>query len=352
MNNVKVASLEEGKVDFSARLQPFRDLIAPYLREVAPDRQPQRYLYGLIDEHLARAGKGLRPALCIATCRMLGGNVDDVLPVAAALEMLHNAFLIHDDIEDGSEFRRDRPTMYQEQGIPLAVNVGDAMQALSIRLARQSAEKLGPAGAWRMLDEFDHMLIESLEGQALELGWVRDNNCGVKEDDYLLMTLKKTCWYSFIHPCRIGAMVARPDDPDLDRFDRFGYFLGVAFQIQDDVLNLVGEAKKYGKEIGGDLWEGKRTLILADVFAKADKFEAERLRSILSKSRATRVARDIEWIYALIRKYGSLEYARRIAQEFAAAAADEFDTAFAAAPESDDLSLIQDLIRYTVQRQV
>jgi geranylgeranyl diphosphate synthase, type II len=352
VNDLKPAPAQDANLDFSARLQPFRDLIVPYLRDTAPDREPRRYLYDLIDGHLARSGKGLRPALAIATCRAFGGRVEDVLPAAAALEMLHNAFLIHDDIEDGSEFRRDRPTMYIEQGLPLAVNVGDAMQALSIRLARKSAERIAPAGAGRMLDEFDHMLMESLEGQALEIGWVRDNNCQVKEDDYLLMTLKKTCWYSFIHPCRIGAVVARPGDPDLDRFNRFGYFLGVAFQIQDDILNLVGEAKKYGKEIGGDLWEGKRTLILADVFSKADKFETERLRTILAKPRAARVARDIEWINAVIRKYGSLDYARQIAQEFAEAAAREFDTAYAGAPDGKDKGFVRDLIQYVVGRQL
>lgn len=352
MTDSKAARSEEDKVDFSTRLQPFRDLIAPWLRDLGADREPRRYLYDLIEDHLSRSGKGLRPALAIATCRAYGGNVDDVLPVAAALEMLHNAFLIHDDIEDGSELRRDRPAMYIEHGLPLAVNTGDAMQALSIRLARQSAARMGPSGAARMLDEFDHMLMESLEGQALEIGWVRDNQCGSSEDDYLLMTLKKTCWYSFIHPCRIGALVARPDDRDLDRFNRFGYFLGVAFQLQDDILNLVGEARAYGKEIGGDLWEGKRTLILADVFAKADTFDAGRLRAILAKPRGARVAREIEWMHAVIRKYGSLDYARLAAQEFSAAASRELETAFAGASDGPDAGFIRDLVTYVVTRQI
>ena len=337
---------------FTAQLAQLRDLVAPFLRDAAPGREPQRYLYGLIAQHMSRAGKGLRPALCIATCRAFGGRADDVLPVAAALEMLHNAFLVHDDIEDGSEFRRDQPTMHVAQGIPLAINVGDAMQALSVRLVRQSVDRLGPAGAWRLYDEFDHMLIESLEGQALEIGWVRDNTCDVSDDDYLQMTLKKTCWYSFIHPCRLGAMVARPGDTDLGRFDRFGYFLGVAFQIQDDVLNLVGDARKYGKEIGGDLWEGKRTLVLVDLFAKLAPFERERLRSILAKPRAARLAREIEWIEDAIRRHGSIEVARQAARQFAEAAAREFETAYAAAPDGEDKSFVRQLVDYVVGREV
>jgi geranylgeranyl diphosphate synthase type II len=162
-----------------------------------------------------------------------------------------------------------------------------------------------------MLDEFDHLLMESLEGQALEIGWVRDNNCQVDADDYLRMTLKKTCWYSFIHPCRIGAVVARPDDPaSLERFDRFGYFLGLAFQIQDDILNLVGE------------------------------------------TRTARVAREIEWMSATIRKYGSLDHGRRVAQQFAAAAAGELEAAYAGARDGDDKEFVRDLVRYVVGRRV
>jgi geranylgeranyl pyrophosphate synthase len=341
---------DAGSSEFTTRLAALRDLVTPWLREVAPDREPRRYLYGLIEDHLSRAGKGMRPALCIATCRAFGGNTEDVLPVAAALEMLHNAFLVHDDIEDGSEFRRDSPTMHLTQGVPLAVNVGDAMQALSVRLVRKSADRLGPAVAWRLYDEFDHMLMESLEGQALEIGWVRDNDCAIREDDYLLMTLKKTCWYSFIHPCRLGALVAQPTDQGLDRFDRFGYFLGVAFQIQDDVLNLVGDARKYGKEIGGDLWEGKRTLILVDTFARADRFEAERLQSILAKPRARRAVREIEWMNDLIERSGSLERARQTARQFGEAAMREFDLAYAGAPDGEDKQFVRELVGYTIGR--
>jgi geranylgeranyl diphosphate synthase type II len=99
----------------------------------------------------------------------------------------------------------------------------------------------------------------------MELGWVRDNICDLSIEDYLRMTLKKTCWYTCIHPCRIGALIGTGGDINLERFDRFGYYMGAAFQIQDDILNLVGDRKKYGKEIGGDIWEGKRTMMLIHV---------------------------------------------------------------------------------------
>ena len=111
-----------------------------------PAWEPQRHLYGLVRDFLDRAGKGLRPALCIATARALGGRAEDALPAAAGLEMLHNAFLVHDDIEDGSDSRRGVATMHRRVGVPIAVNTGDAMNALAMRLFRKTGERLGPGG--------------------------------------------------------------------------------------------------------------------------------------------------------------------------------------------------------------
>ena len=112
-----------------------------------PDREPRRHLYDLIPRYLSRAGKGLRPALCIATCRAFGGDREARCRSAVALELLHNAFLVHDDIEDGSEHRRGQPTMHVDHGVPLAVNAGDAMNALSVRPLRGQPSAAG-AGGW------------------------------------------------------------------------------------------------------------------------------------------------------------------------------------------------------------
>ena len=145
----------------------------------------------------------------------------------------------------------------------------------------------------RIFEEVDHLVVETLEGQAMELGWVRDNDLTVTTDDYLRLVLKKTAWYSFIHPLRIGALVANGDDRNLGRFDRFGYLLGAAFQITDDVLNLNGNVARYGKEINGDLWEGKRTLLLTHAFGQATKPDRAWIRSFLGEAaRAPSAARS------------------------------------------------------------
>ncbi|HSY22466.1 MAG TPA: polyprenyl synthetase family protein [Polyangiaceae bacterium] len=337
--------------DVHAGLQAYQEQIRPLLREAIPDREPRKHLYDLLGEQLSRSGKCVRPALCIATCRAFGGTGEDALPSAAAIELLHNAFLVHDDIEDGSEFRRDRPTVHRRSGVPLAINAGDAMNALSLSILKKNLPVLGPELSWRILGEFDHMLIETLEGQAMELGWIRDNDCDTTEEDYLLMVLKKTCWYSFIHPCRIGALAARREDVDPEGFDRFGYYLGTAFQIQDDVLNLVGDRNKYGKEIGGDILEGKRTLLLAHLFKTCDPENKRRLRAFFAKPRSERATREAAFVMQLLRSCGSIDYGRAVARQFAAAARDEFDRAYAGAPPSSDLEFLRSLVDYMITRQ-
>lgn len=342
--------MSEQNDTFERQLANWRDLTLAEINATLPSREPRRHLYDLVTAHMSRAGKGIRPALCIATAKAFGGEEANALPSAAALEMLHNAFLVHDDVEDGSELRRNHPTMAAEHGVPLAVNAGDAMNALSIRLLRRNLPLLGAPTAIRVYEEIDALLVESLEGQAMELGWIRDNDMRVSASDYLRMTLKKTCLYSFIHPMRIGALVANGERADLDRFDRLGFFMGAAFQIQDDVLNLIG-GRRYGKEIGGDLMEGKRSLILAHLFERVCGREAEALREFLGRSRKRRVPREIGWVYDLLRRHGSIEYAQQASRDLAAAAVEEFETAFAGTQDQEAKQFVRQILNYVVTRE-
>jgi geranylgeranyl pyrophosphate synthase/uncharacterized protein with NAD-binding domain and iron-sulfur cluster len=340
-----------GPAGFLDRLNWYREQALDRLIGVVPGGEPSRHLYGLVRDFVAQPSKGLRPALCLATCRAYGGSTEAALPSAAGLEMLHNAFLVHDDLEDGSVSRRGQTTMHRRVGIPLAVNAGDAMNALSMRLFRGNVNELGPEVALRIMDEVDHLLVESLEGQAMELGWTRDNEWDLSTDDYLRMVLKKTAWYSFIHPMRIGALIAGADD-NLDRFNRFGFLLGAAFQIQDDVLNLIGTPSRYGKEIAGDLCEGKRTLVLTDAFSQAMPAEQSWLQSLFSRPREQRLQRELIDVYDLIGRNGSIESARRAAAALTKAAQMEFPSAFAGAQEGPDLDFVRALVHYLVERDV
>jgi geranylgeranyl pyrophosphate synthase len=342
-----------GPTGFLERLDWYRALVDDTLAAGVPTWEPQRHLYGLVRDFLGRSGKGLRPALCIATARALGGDGEDALPAGAGLEMLHNAFLVHDDVEDGSEWRRGVQTMHRRAGIPIAVNAGDSMNALAMRLFRKTGERLGPVAAMRIFDEVDHLVAETLEGQAMELGWVRDNDFSVSADDYLRLVLKKTAWYSFIHPMRIGALIADGDDGDLKRFDRFGYLLGLAFQITDDVLNLKGNLARYGKEINGDLWEGKRTLLLVHAIARAGGADRAWMNEFMTRPRERRLPREVLRLHDIIANSGGIEWAQRAASAFADAAEREFDaSAFAGAPQSPDLEWLRGCVGYLVTRDV
>ncbi len=335
-----------------ARLSHYREMTLKGLLVALPTREPRLYLYDPIESHLSRMGKGLRSALCMATCRAFGGSEEQALPSAVALEMLHNAFLVHDDVEDGSQFRHAQPTMQAEHGIAIAVNAGDAMTALGLTLLRENLPVLGAELTRRIFEEVEHMMLQSLEGQAMELGWIRDNRCDVTEDDYLRMTLKKTCWYSFIHPCRIGALIATRDATSLDRFNLFGYYMGTAFQIQDDVLNLIGDSQKYGKEIGGDLWEGKRTLMLVHLLRHCGAAEDERVQAVLGQARSARSADDVDWMIERMHDYRSIDYARSVSRHFAGATLYEFYEAYSDVPDSEDKAFIQQITHYMVSRDL
>jgi len=225
------------------------------------------------------------------------------------------------------------------------------MNALAMRLFRKTGERLGPAATLRIFDEVDHLLVETLEGQAVELGWVRDNDLTVGPDDYLRLVLKKTAWYSFIHPMRIGALVADGDDQNLDRFNRFGYLLGLAFQITDDVLNLKGDFTRYGKEIDGDLWEGKRTLLLMHALGCANRADRAWIGSFLARPRDRRLPREVLRLREIVASGGSIQWAQRSAAALAEAAAREFhSSAFAGAPASPDLEWLRSCIDFLVQR--
>jgi geranylgeranyl diphosphate synthase type II len=280
----------------------------------------------------------------------LGGSRRRALNSAVAIELLHNAFLVHDDVQDGSDFRRGRPTLLKEHGIPIAVNVGNATNLIALRRLMENRGILGAQASWQIMEETERMMTYSLEGQALELGWIRDNVCALAERDYLQMCLKKTSWYSFIYPMRVGALVARPVQLKAEQFCRLGWYFGAAFQIQDDILNLTGSYQKYGKEIAGDLWEGKRTLMLIHTFQSAGVREKTRLQRFLAKPRGRRTAEEVEWVYELLVRNKSIDYARRSARQLAGAALLEAVAAFRDVPDSQEKRFIFEMILYVVDR--
>ncbi len=315
-----------------------------------PSAEPRRYLYDLVADYPSRGGRAMRPSLCIATARAFGGTLERALLTAVSIELFHNALLIHDDIEDESELRRGKPTLNSLYGVPMAVNIGDALTVLSMRPLFDNLGTLGARLTMRIVLETERMARESAEGQALELGWRLDNKSDVSEPDYLEMVLKKTCWLASIHPMRTGALIATHGACDPDPFIRYGFFMGAAFQIQDDLLNLWGDEVRYGKELGGDLYEGKRTLMLIHLFGQASPAERERLTRLLAVPRADKPEADVRWLRGLMDSYGCMEYARSVANGLSGAATVELCRIFKGMPSSRDRDFLEALAEWVIER--
>lgn len=330
-------------------LHEYGEITRAALKEYLPSREPRRYLYDLLTEYPGRGGKMMRPSLCIAAARIFGAPLDDALCTAVAIEIFHNALLIHDDIEDGSEKRRGRPTLHVLHGVPLALNAGDTLTLMSLRPLLENRSRIGERLTLGIIEETERMARECAEGQAMELGWRRYNASEIGDADYLEMVLKKTCWLSTIYPIRVGAMIGSRGHVDLEPLVRYGFFMGAAFQIQDDLLNLVGD-DEYGKEINGDLWEGKRTLMLIHTMREATPEQRARLTAIFQQTREQRTSEEVNWIRELMEKYGCTDYARKMAHELAGAALHEYSLLSAGLPDSRDKSFLEQMATWVVER--
>ena len=332
-------------------METCRHRVADEIVKLIPKRKPHDSLYRLMRDYPARGGKGLRPTLCIASCGAFGSDSEDAVKIATAVEMFHNAFLIHDDIEDESINRRGIGCMHTQHGIPLAVNTGDSMNLLAVETVLRNIDRLGLARTLAMIEEIIHMCRESLEGQAIELGWIRKGIVPTQDSAYVEMVGKKTGWYTCQSPCRLGAMAAGHTRlRELDVLGNVFREVGVAFQIQDDVLNLTGEEDLYGKEALGDLLEGKRTLILIHLMRSVPKRDYAALRRWLASNRCDRTLKQSRQVLRQMTEVGSIDYARKVAARHAARAAKLFDATLAFIPESESKAILRQVIHYVNTR--
>ena len=219
------------------------------------------YLYQPLRGFYATGGKRVRPALVLLATQAVHGDVEAALPVACAIEDFQSAALIHDDIADKSEMRRGEPCLYRSLGTGLAINVGDAALVHTIgRICHGNA--YDETTRLRLIDALISMQERTLEGQALDLGWTQENRWDITPDEYLFMATSKTAYYSAAYPLLCGAIVGGGTAEQRSALEAFGLKAGLAFQLQDDLLNLVGDAKTQGKDFRSDITEGKRTLLV------------------------------------------------------------------------------------------
>jgi geranylgeranyl pyrophosphate synthase len=264
-------------------------------------------------EILDRGGKRWRPALFLLICEALGKNSEECLDFAIIPEVIHNGTLIVDDLEDSSELRRGKPCTYRIFGVDLAVNAGNAMYYLPL-LPLIENKGLLPAETLRDIYEvYVEEMINLSMGQAMDITWHRGiaNADDLSEKDYLQMCAYKTGTLARMS-AKISAVLAGAGKDLVDKLGNFAESIGIAFQMQDDLLDLTGRefAEKKGG-VGQDITEGKRTLMVIYTLKKASIEDRKRLVHILSMHTANQTLRD-EAI-SLMRKYDALDYVKQTA---------------------------------------
>jgi geranylgeranyl pyrophosphate synthase len=290
-----------------------------------------------------RGGKRWRPALMLMIYEALGGDPRDIAPLAVIPEAIHNGTLAVDDVEDGSEFRRGKPCIHRIYGEDIAINMGNTMYYLPLLVLDEVA--ITDEKKLRILEEYVRTMVKLSLGQAMDIAWHRGLVREVDDSQYLQMTLFKTGALAGF-AARIAAIMADAPEERARMIQRFAELIAVAFQIQDDILNLAGDEAKYGKEIGGDITEGKRTLIVIHALRNLPANEAERLRQILDMRTSDK--RLIMDAIELMRKAGSIDYARRVSEKLAIEALEILRRSL---PESESRRKLEVLAEFLIRRE-
>lgn len=263
------------------------DIIEKSLSELGYAELEPRALFEPIGYTLSLGGKRVRPLLCLLATCLYSDNIATALPIARALEVFHNFTLLHDDLMDKSPIRRGQPTVYRKWNDNTAILSGDAM---SIEAYRSLEGIENPQLLFKVLPFFNKMAIEICKGQQYDMDFEEREHVSVAE--YIEMIRLKTA-VLLGAALRLGALAAGAYDSDAQILDEVGQALGLAFQIQDDYLDVYGDEKTFGKPIGGDIMNGKKTLMLLYTQAKLereDRAELDRLMQLGQEHKEERIS--------------------------------------------------------------
>jgi len=303
------------ELDFTSLIQ---DTEAEILRLVQ-DRDPTtRGVYEMVRYHLALdgsgapAGKRMRPLLGLLAYASITGHHRAALPGAAAVELGHNFSLVHDDIEDGDEERRHRPTVWRRWGVPQAINTGDMLFTLS-RVALHRLTDLGfsDAKVLRLMRLYDDTCLRLCEGQYIDI-WASEHEETMSVELYFDMIGRKTAAL-IAASIEAGAVLATDDEAVIERYRRFGWALGIAFQLNDDLLGIWGEEQSTGKE-PSDLARHKKTLPVIYAFERAGAEDRARLESLYRHDAPT--SDEVAAAVAILERLGARDYTRDQARRY------------------------------------
>jgi geranylgeranyl diphosphate synthase type I len=273
-------------------------------------------LYSASGHYISSGGKRLRPFIVLKSCELFGGNSVKAMPAAAAVELVHNFSLVHDDIMDNDNMRHNVPTVHSSYGIPLAILAGDILFSKAFQLLSVVGLKEGinDKSISEMVSRLSTACINVCEGQALDMNMTYENEKSYSQADYIRMIEKKTASL-FELSCSLGVLSANTHSKsDLDRLSVFGRNTGIAFQLVDDLIGISGDPKVTGKAVGNDIREGKKTYPIVLVLKKADPQERIKiLRVFGSKNTADG---ELEEAISIISDLGIEEEIRTLAESY------------------------------------
>ena len=271
-----------------------------------------RYLYAPLAHFTSGGGKRVRPVLCLLGAEAVGAAPERALSAGIAIELFQSAALIHDDIADESELRRGEPCLYVTEGTGVAINMGDLALTQVFEVVMEDTTLDAPTKL-SLLRSLATMERHTLEGQALDLGWARDGRWDITSAGYTFMVTSKTAYYTAAYPLYLGAIAGGAREDVARELYAIGIEAGVAFQLQDDLLNLVGDADAQGKDFRSDITEGKRTLAVVHALENLGTAERDELVSLLTTG--VTAPDDLARAVELIEAGGGIEHCRSLAEK-------------------------------------
>ena len=281
------------------------------------DKEPKG-LYAPIEYALQTGGKRLRPQLALIAAQIFDGNEQDVLPAALALELFHNFTLLHDDVMDKADMRRGRPTVHVRWNENTAILSGDQMLIEAYKLLEQVPTHTLP----QVLQMFNKMATEICEGQQYDVDFENQSNTTI--DDYLMMIERKTS-VLLATALQIGSYIAGADTLQQQALYQYGIHIGLAFQIQDDLLDVYGDPQTFGKAIGGDIACNKKTYLLLTALQLADTWDKHELQQWLNNTDAPKDEK-ITAVTALYNRIGVRQVCEKAVQEYTRQAIQDLQT--------------------------
>ena len=330
------------KIDLHARLKSEITNVDQAMRDdlqalVSKDLIPSNLLE-VLEHALYNGGKRIRPLLCILTARLCSTGKKEISPLAIAFEYLHVATLLHDDVIDHADTRRGRPAANKVFGLIPAILAGDFLHARSMFL-------VGTLGGRRCLDLICSATGAMVAGEFLQISNV--HNLNQSEKDYFSVINGKTALFIGA-VCETGGIFAGADNNKIEALKLYGANLGLAFQIQDDILDYLGDSAKTGKTVGNDFYEGKMTLPLIHALETANKQENNFLLGLLKGQKSERITK-IDDAREIIRKNGGFEYAEQLAEKLVDKGIASL-AVFASEKNRETLGILTGLAHYAISR--